>query len=244
MDNLANLIILPSNLMIWMTLAALLLFFIRRKRLSSVCAAGALLIYFVFACGPVSHFLLSRLEYQYPMFHPEFSPAPSVTTIVLLTGSSDPKLETPISSHPNSSSAYRILETAYIHRFYPQSRILVTGYGTTPQTLKDNLVALGIDEQQIIIDDHSNNTFESAHNLATDLASQRFLLVTSAGHMPRAMAVFRAQNLDPIPAPTEFKTRENILAAQYLPTPRHMVYADLAIHEYVGILWYKLSGKL
>ena len=45
---------------------------------------------------------------------------------------------------------------------------------------------------------------------AKKIGQTPFILVTSAGHMPRSMAVFEAQGMQPIPAPTEFITHDNI----------------------------------
>ena len=71
-----------------------------------------------------------------------------------------------------------------------------------------------------------------------------FILVTSAGHMPRSMHVFKKAGLNPIPAPTHYLTRKNNLAISYLPSPLHLRYSDLAIHEYAAILWYHVKNRL
>ncbi len=244
MENLINILIVPSNLMTWLFIAALPLYFIKRIRLSLACVLGAISIYFIFGCGPVSQFLLRGLEYQYPQYSTSHSSIQPVSAIVLLSGSADPKPLTPVSSHPNVSSAYRLLETRRIFQLHPQATVIVSGLGITPETLKEGLISLGVPASGIEVDNQSYHTFDSAKNLSSRLNDQAFILVTSAGHMPRAMAVFKAQGMEPIPAPTEFKSWQNILAAQYSPTPRHMVYSDLAVHEYLGILWYKLTNRI
>jgi uncharacterized SAM-binding protein YcdF (DUF218 family) len=60
--------------------------------------------------------------------------------------------------------------------------------------------------------------------------------------MPRSVGVFRKQGLNPLPAPTDYMSRKNYMAISYLPSPLHLYYSDLAVHEYLGILWYKIRG--
>lgn len=241
-------IFLPSNLFTILLLAAMLLLALRRRvkwgAVGGWAIGGfALLMYFILASGPVAHFLLSRLEYRYPAF-PLTKPALDIHYIVVLTGDAEIRPQISLSSYPNSSSAFRLLEAARLHQMYPQAPILISGGSWVPSLLKDVLVSMGIPASAIELDNQSYNTFSSAANLAALLQGEPFALVTSAGHMPRAMAVFEAQNLRPVPAPTEFLSRKNILAAQYLPTPHHLLYVDLAVHEYLALLWYRTSGRI
>ena len=103
---------------------------------------------------------------------------------------------------------------------------------------------MGVESDKIIIDTHAESTFHSAINLKPVLGNQKFLLVTSAGHMYRSMLVFESQNLLPVAAPTEFLSQQNPFAAQYLPTSRHIYLSDLAISEYSAIYWYHLTNKI
>ena len=80
--------------------------------------------------------------------------------------------------------------------------------------------------------------------LRTLLGAEPFFLVTSAGHMPRAMGVFVKQGSRPIPAPTDFSLPKDPLAAHIAPNPLHLYYSDLAINEYAGLLWYYLTDKI
>jgi uncharacterized SAM-binding protein YcdF (DUF218 family) len=60
--------------------------------------------------------------------------------------------------------------------------------------------------------------------------------------MPRSMRVFQTQGLQPVPAPTGFLTKKG---SRYWsgPTGHHLFMSDMAVHEYVGILWYKITGR-
>jgi uncharacterized SAM-binding protein YcdF (DUF218 family) len=68
----------------------------------------------------------------------------------------------------------------------------------------------------------------------------RFVLVTSLIHMKRSLKLFRKQGMDPVPAPAGTWTG----TTRFLPTSGHLVGADAADHEYVGMLWSFLRGTL
>jgi uncharacterized SAM-binding protein YcdF (DUF218 family) len=148
----------------------------------------------------------------------------------------------PLSSHINGTSAIRILEAVRIFRLKPGRKIIVSGREDVPVVIKDVLVSLGIPNERIVIEGHSRNTMDSAANLSNFLKGKKFVLVTSAGHMPRSISIFRNFGMHPVPAPTDFMTRRNFLATGYLPSPQYLRLSDLAIHEYIGILWYGDQG--
>jgi uncharacterized SAM-binding protein YcdF (DUF218 family) len=76
------------------------------------------------------------------------------------------------------------------------------------------------------------------------MGGEKFILITSAGHMPRAIGAFVKAGMDPVPAPTNFMSVRERRFMDYLPAPHHLVYADLAVHEYLGMAWYRLTGKM
>jgi uncharacterized SAM-binding protein YcdF (DUF218 family) len=89
----------------------------------------------------------------------------------------------------------------------------------------------------------SRNTWENARYSAELLAGQgveRVLLVTHAWHMPRAMACFRAQGLDPVPAPTAFVSAGWREASDWTPSAGALRTSYWALHEHLGLAWYRL----
>ena len=68
---------------------------------------------------------------------------------------------------------------------------------------------------------------------------QRWLLVTSALHMPRSVACFRAAGWDVTPYPTNFRIGPDPLS---FALPQNLEGVDLAAHEWVGLLYYRLRG--
>lgn len=234
---------MPSNLITLLIIAALILRWLGRRQLSKYALGLGLGLYLILGFGPIAHFLLGQLEYSYNSYQPCDHDECKVDTIVVLTGDGEIKANTPITSYVNSASLYRTVETSRLYLLNPNSRIYISGSLDVAQMMKQILVSLDIPAESIVVDDDAESTYQSAVNLKNRLSDHSFLLVTSAGHMPRAMAVFEAQSMKPTAAPTQFISQRNILAAQYLPTPRHLLYSELAIHEYLALIWYRLSGK-
>jgi uncharacterized SAM-binding protein YcdF (DUF218 family) len=128
------------------------------------------------------------------------------------------------------------------------------GLATRPvaEVMADFLGLLGIPTNSIITEIRSENTHDHGRYLypiLKDRGFKRVLLVTSATHMPRSMAVFRKQcpGIEFIPAPTDFRIIDLELPwyrelVSLLPTPIAYVQFSETIHEYLGILYYRLRG--
>lgn len=244
MPEILKTLLMPSGFAVLLFAIAVVLLLLRRWRRTMIAllvASGT--IFTVFSSGPVASLLLGTLEYRYPYLK-DPSRYPQADTIVVLTGYAAGNHLMPLSSQVNSSSAYRLLEARHLHLACPQCKIIISGYETSPSIMKALLTELGIPAADILLDEHSPHTDASASNLRALLGNRPFFLVTSAGHMPRAMGVFTKQGLHPIPAPTDFSLPQNPWIAPISPNPQHLYYSDLAINEYAGLAWYYLTGKI
>ena len=197
-------------------------------------AAG---LYFIFASGPVSHWLLGQLEYRYPAFY-SVKNIDDVDTIVVLTGYVFPDPIYPLSSRVNGSTLFRLSETLTIWNERPFAKVVLAGPEDMTSVMRDLLVAMGIPNFAIIKAPASHNTLKNIQSLSHFIDNKRFILVTSAGHMHRAVILAKKLNLDPIPAPTDYYTSKNPLKSDWLPTPTHLEYSDLAVHEYLALAYY------
>lgn len=200
----------------------------------------SLCLYLIFGSGPVAFLLLGHLEYQISPI--SASERQGSHTMVVLAGHAEPDLFIPLSSRVNSTSAFRLLEVISVFQSIPDSKVIVSGGGVVPGIMREVLVTSGIPADRVMVDAESFSTFESAKHLAATLGKSPFLLVTSAGHMPRAVGVFRKAETTPLAVPTHYVTKRNWLAIQYLPSPLHLAYSDLAISEYAALCWYRLKG--
>jgi uncharacterized SAM-binding protein YcdF (DUF218 family) len=114
------------------------------------------------------------------------------------------------------------------------------------EVLAQTAVLLGVDSARIKKQILPKNTWMEASEykrLFGDTAT--LVLVTSAIHMPRAMYLFQKAGLNPLPAPTDhlIKKGEKTNPLFWMPKAGNIAKTESAIHEYVGILWYKIGGK-
>ncbi len=244
MEELLRFLVLPSHLIVLLFFAGLIaLSFCRLRGVAIYLLGAGASFYIVLGAGPVSYWLLGKLEQRYPAIH-SFKNLGDFRTIVILTGHAEPDHYVPLSSAVSSSTAFRLMEAARLWRVFPDKQILISGHETAAGIMREVLVSMGVSGSQITIEGRSGNTYESAVNIQKIMGSRNFILVTSAGHMPRTMGAFRKLGMNPVPAPTDYKTRKYFLDAKLLPTPSQLYYSDLAIHEYFGILWYRLKGRI
>lgn len=241
METIIKYLILPSSAMTICALTSLVLTMVRPARLWAIASGAlALSIFLVFGSGPVSFLLLGSLEFQVPPAgHEERR---QVDTIVVLAGYAEFDHDHPISSQVNQHSAFRLLESLMLFQSQPDSTVIISGKGEVARILRDVVVQSGVPAEQVIVDSVSSSTYESAKNLSSRLGQTPFLLVTSAGHMLRSMGAFKKAGSRPLPVPTDYMTKRNSLATQYLPSPVHLHYSDLAISEYAALIWYRFNG--
>ncbi len=243
-EDIVKFFILPSNLIILCFISGIISVFIKKTgKLSRYLLIIAVFIYVVFATGPFAFWLLGNLEYKYP-YYKNFENNRNIETIVILTAYAEFDSKIPLSSRVNSPSAFRLLEAMRIFTVVSHADIIITGSGDIPKIMKELLVSLGLPDNRILIENNSNSTFESAENVRSIVSSKPVILVTSAGHMPRSIMAFNKAGITAIPAPTHYLTRKNNLAISYLPSPLHLRYSDLAIHEYAAIFWYRLINRI
>lgn len=237
-------LILPSGLIsIGCIIGAVFLFFRKVRGIGIFVLAASGIIYAVLGNGPVSFWLIGNLEKRYPPLTIS-DELRKTDTIVILAGYADSDPLIPLTSRVNSASAYRVIEGLRLFRALPDTNILISGGCEVPQILRDLLISLGVPGNRVSVENESDNTYESVLNVQKKIGDKPFILVTSAGHMPRAMSTFNNFGMPPIPAPTHHMSIRNYRWIAYLPSPLHLTYSDFAVHEYMGIVWYRLKHLL
>ena len=112
---------------------------------------------------------------------------------------------------------------------------------------------IGVPPEAIVEQEKSRNTYEDAtysYTILKERKARRILLVTSAMHMPRSLAVFRKQcpDLEIIPAPTDFSVVRGPSPTLWeivrgcVPNSGALQHSDFALHEYIGLAYYRLRG--
>jgi uncharacterized SAM-binding protein YcdF (DUF218 family) len=106
-------------------------------------------------------------------------------------------------------------------------------------------LALGVRSKDIILENKSRNTIESAAALPGLIKGRRIILVTSAYHMRRAAGMFRKKGFDVIPAPAGYRSEQrNLSLYSFIPRARSLADSSTACSEYLSLFWYGHTGGL
>jgi uncharacterized SAM-binding protein YcdF (DUF218 family) len=243
---------LPSNLLIAIGLLGLVLLLTRFTRLASWLVVTSLVLIALAGLSPLGNALLLPLEQRFPPWDPSRGPPDG---IIVLGGAISPDVSAARGAVALDEAAERITATAELARRYPNARIVFAG-GSNALVFEEGaeaafavreLEALGVAHDRIAAEEQSRNTIENAvfsRLIANPKPGERWLLVTSAYHMPRAMAVFRAAGFPVEPYPVDWRTRGPIDAVRpFVSLGDGLRRTDTAVHEWVGLLAYRLSGK-
>lgn len=250
---LTQFLIAPLNLVLGMLLLA---WFIKRRRPRT---SGALIVLATLLLGvaslPIVAFqLIGLLESRYPSTTIE--ELPQADAIVVLGGTVSP-LQLP-RFEPEELAGARVQRAFRIHRAGKAPFIICSGgfpyrgssgeIRTESEDMRDLLVDFGVPAAAIECESKSRNTNENARFTADLLrarGAKRILLVTSAFHMPRAVALFEKQGLTIIPAPSDPRaTGGPWRLRSFLPGADALRQTTQALNEIVGFYGYRLLGLL
>jgi uncharacterized SAM-binding protein YcdF (DUF218 family) len=253
-------LVYPLGLAILLLIAALALK--KREKLRTWAIVLALAILLIASNRWVAYGLARSLEWQYL---PQ-GEIPAADAIVLLGGGTE-RAAPPRPSVEINGAGDRILYAARLYKEGKAPVILASGGNITwlsarPSTpaseMAEILEFIGVPADAIWLQPDSQNTHEDALYSAQMLKEhgiQRVILVTSAMHMPRSVALFEKQGIQVIPAPTDFTITEDSwyqlshgnLAGELvalLPTTSNLGLTSNALKEYLGLLAYRLRGWL
>ena len=242
----------PSNVLIAIGLLGLVLLLTRFTRLASWLIVTSLVLIAVAGLSPLGNALILPLEQRFPPWDASRGPPDG---IVLLGGMISPDVSAARGAVALNEAAERITVTAELARRYPNARIVLTGgrnalifdEGIEAVFAVRQLEALGVAHDRIAAEEQARNTIENAvfsRLVANPKPGERWLLVTSAYHMPRAMAVFRAAGFPVEAYPVDWRTRGPIdMVRPFASLGDGLRRTDTAVHEWAGLLAYRLTGK-
>jgi uncharacterized SAM-binding protein YcdF (DUF218 family) len=211
-------------------------------------------IFTVLGLLPVGPDLLAGLENQYA--RPKA--LPKISGIIVLGGAFETELSEKRGIPIVNANIERVLEGVRLAKLYPDAKLIFSGgegsllHQDHPES-KDVAAFIGdyrLDvPQHVIYESRSRNTLENlqfTHDMVTPKAGEKWLLVTSAWHMKRAMeAAAEAGWKDIIPYPTAYLTDGEMAdVSEMLNVPRNFYLADLSLHEYAGMLAYEVRKKM
>lgn len=241
----------PLGLAIGGLLLALLCALLGARR-TGIIAAFLLTIMLWAASTPiVARALLSTLEAQYPA-HAVEGYGPADVAIVLGGALRPPNHLNPYPDLAEASDrvlhAYRIVKAGRVRKILLSGGNLFGGPGVSEaETMAEVLMSLGIDREAILIEGESRNTHENAVASFKIWRREGFssgLLVTSAFHMPRALAVFRKQGLALEPVATDLMAEAEDLPfpLSVLPNADSLAATTKALREWIGLYVYRWRG--
>jgi uncharacterized SAM-binding protein YcdF (DUF218 family) len=231
----------PLTLALALIITGLVVLHLRKKRAATVCIVGAVVLLWLFSSDPLSYWLVRSLERQYP----------------------------PVTSFPQTSARLfdeineggdRILYAGRLMAQNAAPRCIITG-GTIDfiRTIEGSQAQAafrllancrGVDTSLVLLENRARNTYENGLFTKRMLDSLNLpptvILVTSASHMPRSVAIFKKLGYTVYPAPVDYcaDIPYQFKLLSFIPNSGALVNASFALHEWYGIAAYRLLGWL
>jgi uncharacterized SAM-binding protein YcdF (DUF218 family) len=239
------LFVYPVSLTLLLAGFAGLFWLLRWRRLAGASGVLAVLVLWVSATPAVGEFLYGALERQHPPV--ALAATPTADAIIVLGGAVGQPLPPRLAPDLNAA-ADRVLHAARLYHAGKAPRLIIAG-GHLPwgrvvrpeaELIADLLVEWGVPRAALLLDTTSANTAENAANagaLMREHGLRTALLVTSAGHLPRALALFRAAGIDAIPSATDLRVvgERRGTVFQWLPDVGALELTTLALKEWLGM---------
>ncbi len=242
----------PSNVVILAGIVGLILTRTRHARWGWRIAAAALVLIALIGFLPVGRALTIVLENRFPRWE-EAGPPPA--GIIVLGGAVSAHRLATRGEVGLTDAAERVLVVPKLAREFPNAKIIYSGgdaglftqHGSEAGVVGPLFESLGVPPGRIALESRSRNTAENAvysKALAAPKPGERWLLVTSAMHMPRAVGAFREAGFPVEAYPVDYKTNGwQDLGDVFGSLSGGLRQTDTALHEWIGLLAYRLTGK-
>ena len=247
----AAFLLLPSNFIITIGLLGVLLLATRFKRAGRRIATTSLVLLALLGFSPLGLMLASALESRFPPWDPSRGPPDG---IVVLGGAIAPVLSRDYGETMVNGDAGRVIAIAKLARAYPNARIVYSGgdasiFANEPAEanyLYPLLDSFGVPRTRVMLEPRSRNTEENARfskELANPKPGERWLLVTSAQHMPRAIGCFRRAGFPVEAYPVAWHTPLKVSLAPSTVFGGGLGRLDFVTHEWLGLFSYWVTGR-
>lgn len=208
----------------------------------------------VLGFSPLGQLLIRPLEERFKA-PSTLSDDGTITGIIMLGGFEDGNVSKARKMLTLSDRSERLTETLLLARWLPHARIIFTGGAGSlflraepaGDRLAAYLIALGIPRERIVIEQKSVNTWQNAvftKRILKPRTTDRYILVTSAWHMPRAVGVFRKAGFNVVPYPVDYQTADAADLTRPFPfLVTGLTIVDLAVKQWIGLVVYWLTGR-
>lgn len=217
---------------------------------------GAILL-LVAGLSPLGNALILPLEDRFARANLDDPPLP--TGLIILGGAEDRLVGDARGAPALNEASERIVEVVMLARRFPEAKIAFSGgdagilYKSSSEAegAQTLLTALGVSQGRLILEAKSRDTYENAEYLKEEFTragevgpGKRWLLITSAYHMPRAMGAFRQAGFNVEPWPVDYRTRGKAdLTRPFDKVSEGLRRVDVASREWAGLLAYWLTGR-
>ncbi len=247
----AAFLLLPSNVFFIIGLLGIALIGTRWRRAGARLAVTAFVLLAVVGYLPVGELLIHPLENRFPPWDVSRG---TPDGIVVVGGVIKTRLTLDRGSLAFGGPAARIIALAELARQFPAARIifssgsasLIPGGPAEADVIYRMLDAFGVPRQRVELERRSRNTAENAlfsKAIANPKPGERWLLVTSAAHMPRAVGCFRRAGFPVEAYPVDWTTFTHLHLGVPQTLSGGLGSADFAVHEWLGLLAYWLTGR-
>jgi uncharacterized SAM-binding protein YcdF (DUF218 family) len=242
----------PAMLLLILTVTGAILLGTRYQRTGRGLVIAAAVFFVVGGLGPLSTWMILPLEDRFPRTVLGGRP---VDGIIILGGSEDSRVAAGRGAHAVNESAERMTEAAALARRYPNAKVVFTGGAIeifSEPTVGADAAAivlrdLGVGRDRLILERRARNTAENAilaKQIADPKPGERWVLVTSAWHMPRAMGLFRKAGFGVEPWPSDYRTAGPGDAWMVFSSPVEGIRRlDFVVKEWLGLAVNRLTGK-
>ena len=245
--------LLPTNFLIGLGLLGAVLLATRLASFGRKLAVASLVLLAVCGFSPLGNLLLYPLESRFPPWDPARG-APD--GIIVLGASIEAELSAAHGAPVVRSAPDRIIAAAALAHRYPNARVVFSG-GSANLISNDAREAdyagaifesLGIAKSRLTMERRSRNTLENAEfskALVAPKDGERWLLVTSAFHMPRSVGLFRKAGFAVEPYPVDWRVGgpSDLLAFTSIAMDG-LARTDIAVREWIGLVAYRATGKI
>ncbi len=220
----------------------------RSKRAAAFLILGAAGILYFCSLRPIKNIVVHPLEYRY-------RPAAIAKVKYILVAGGGVVDRSPENGRPSlTESSLRRTITAY--QWWKKNKVPIVLCGGSPlknghpeaEAMRDFLLELGVPQKYLKAEPYSRNTYENILNAKRLLElnnNDKIAVITSAVHLPRTIAICRKFKLNYLPVPTGYLTDLTSYSwFDIFPSALELNQVFGALHEYVGVVYYKIRYRI
>jgi uncharacterized SAM-binding protein YcdF (DUF218 family) len=247
-------LLLPTNFLIGVGSIGAILLLTRFASLGRKLVMASVLLLVICGLSPLGNYLLYPLESRFPPWAAGAGPPPD--GIIVLGASIEAELSAAHGTPVVHSAPDRIITAAALAHRYPNARVVFSGGSANLISIDAReadfagaiFESLGIAKSRLIMERESRNTLENAQfskALVAPKAGERWLLVTSAFHMPRSIGLFRKAGFAVEAYPVDWRVggRGDLMSFSNVILDG-LGRTEVAVREWIGLIAYRATGKI